>query len=374
MIRRGGFDPTTRTVLERAPMTILEPPQLPPLDDLIEPSWWTGEPATDPASFTIDCRDLAMDDGDRRPDSDLARTMRDTFRRVGLVRLVGTRLREHADMRAFARLVIDAEMTYDGGANPRDPIEPNVYEVGAPLTARLHYHHEMAYVSKSTTMLGFLCKSTVPGRGATYVSNSVAATDALLATELGQKLRELGLCYHRALTDREAYTDRVPYGVYNHWQKSFRTDDPAEAEERARARGLLTDWGPDRLLRTRYYCPAYEYFPQLDRNVLFSSVADHGMWFDTWPLVQHLPYAERPLNLTFGDDTAFTRGELEQFVAVYDRFGTKIDWRVGDVAVVCNYRFAHGRPGIDLASGEQRELGVILGAQFDRVGVRSGKW
>jgi hypothetical protein len=354
-------------------MTILEPPQLPPLDDLIEPSWWSGAAATDPATFTVDCAD-GLDARDLRADGDLARAMREAFERVGLVHVVNTGLVDHAAMRAVARLVVDTEMTYEGGANPRDPIEPNVYEVGAPLTARLHYHHEMAYVSKSTRMLGFLCKSAVPGRGATFVSDSIAATDALLRTAFGRKLRDLGLCYHRALTDREAFTDRVPYGVYNHWQQSFGTDDAAVAEERARARGLLTEWGPDRLLRTRYYCPAFEYFPQLDRNVLFSSVADHGMWFDTWPLVQHLPYDQRPLNLTFGDDTELTRAELEQFVEVYDRFGTPIDWRVGDVAVVCNYRFAHGRPGIDLAPGEHRELGVLLGEQFDRVGVRAGKW
>jgi hypothetical protein len=354
-------------------VTILEQPELRPLDNLIEPAWWTGTAFTDPARFTIDAADHHVGpDGDI--DRELADRMRATYESVGLVHVANTGLVDHADMRALARLVIDAEMTYDGGANPRGAIEPNVYEVGAPLTARLHYHHEMAYVSKSPRLLGFLCKATVPGRGATFVTDSIAATDALLATEFGQKLRELGICYHRALTDRDAYTDRVGYGVYNHWQQSFGTDDPDEAVERARERGLIVEWGPDRTLRTQYYCPAYEYYPGLDRNVLFSSVADHGMWFDTWPLVQHLPYHERPLDLTFGDDSALSRLELEQFVAAYDPYGTPIDWRVGDVAVVCNYRFAHGRPGIELRPGEQRELGVVLGEQFDRVGTLPDKW
>ncbi len=354
-------------------MTLLEVSDLNPLDDLIEPAWWTGAPFTDPATFTIDAADHHIG-SDGEIDRELGDRMRETYARVGLVHVTNTGLTDHADMRALARAVIDAEMSYDGGANPRDAIEPNVYEVGAPLAARLHYHHEMAYVSKSTKMLGFLCKATVPGRGATFLSDNIAATDALLATEFGQKLSQLGICYHRNLTDRDAFTGRVGYGVYNHWQKSFRTEDPDEAIERARERGLVTGWGPGRLLRTRYYCPAYEYFPAHDRNVLFSSVADHGMWFDTWPLVQHLPYEERPLNLTFGDDTELTRHELEQFVAAYDPFGTPIDWRVGDIAVVCNYRFAHGRPGIDLHTGERRELGVVLGEQFDRVGVLPDKW
>jgi hypothetical protein len=355
-------------------MTVLGDAELRPLDNLIEPRWWTGAPATDPARFTIDAADHRMIDG--RPDflGDLPVRMREVFADVGLVHVVNTGLREHSDMRALAATVIDAEMNYDGGANPRDRIEPNVYEVGAPLEARLHYHHEMAYVSKSTRLLGFLAKAVVPGRGKTYVSDNVAATDALLATEFGQRLRELGVCYRRDLTDRDAYAGRLNYGVYNHWQQSFGTDDPAEAIKRANERGLVAEWGPDRLLRTHYRSSAFEYYPGLDRNLLFSSIADHGMWFDTWPLVQHLPYDQRPLGLTFGDGTEFTRHELEQYVAVYDARGTPIDWRVGDVAIVCNYRFAHGRPEIRLEPGQSRELGVILGGQFDRVGALDAKW
>jgi len=342
--------------------------------EVIEPRWWDGTPATDPATYRIDCSQLAMDADDLRPDGELATRMRATFRDVGLVHLTDTGLVEHSDMRAFARLVLDAEMPYRAGANPRDVLEPDVYEVGAPLRASLHYHHEMAYVATSTQMVAFLCKRGLPGRGATFVSDNIRATGALLATDFGQKLARLGVCYRRDLTDRDAFTGREPIGVYNHWQRSFGTDDPGVAERRAREKGLHTSWGADRLLRTRFYASAFEYFPQLDRNLLYSSVADHSMWFDTWPLVEQLPPAQRPLWMTFGDDTDFTPDELRQFVEVYDRFGSPIDWRVGDVGIICNYRFAHGRPSIVLGEGEERELGVLLGAPFERVGDRSGSW
>ena len=168
--------------------------------------------------------------------------------------------------------------------------------------------------------------------------------------------------------------DRVEEGVYNHWQKSLDTDDPAVAEARAQERGLVTEWGDDRLLKTRFYVSAFEYFPQMDRNLLYCSVADHGMWFDTWPLVQHLPYKDRPLHLTFGDDSEMSHDELRQFVEIYGQFGIKLDWRQGDIGIICNYRFAHGRPGIHLEAGEDRTLGVLLGAQYDRVGALPDKW
>jgi hypothetical protein len=88
----------------------------------------------------------------------------------------------------------------------------------------------------------------------------------------------------------------------------------------------------------------------------------------------HLPYDERPLKLTFGDGTEMTREEKALFVDVYDRYGQPIPWSVGDVAVVCNYRFAHGRPGIHLHGDEQRQLGVVIGSTFERVGDLPGKW
>ncbi len=335
--------------------------------DVIQPRWWTGTPAVPVDRFTIDCADYAMDDSDLHKDSALARRMCKTFDDVGLVCLVNTRLTKLRDMRHFARIVVNREMEYNAGANPRDNLEPNVYEVGAPLEAWLHYHHEMAYVGKSTRMLGFLCHKSLPGRGHTFVSDNAQATDAILATDLGQKLKKLGLCYHRHLTDREAFVGTEQIGVYNHWQKSMGTEDADEAMRLAQSHGLICEWGANRLLKTRYYISAFEYFPRLDRNLLYASVADHWMWFDGWPKVMHLPGEERPLKLTFGDDTEMTREELQTFVDVYDDFGIPIDWRVGDVVVVCNYRFAHGRPSIHLNEGEQRVLGVLLGEQFDRV-------
>jgi hypothetical protein len=340
----------------------------------MEPRWWTGTPAIAPERFTIDCSDYRMDAEDLKPGSELGQRMNAVFDAVGLVHLVNTGMTDVQAMRTAAMLVMKTQVEYEGGSNPRNVLEPNVYEVGAPLSAWLHYHHEMAYIGHSTTMLGFLCKHALDGRGHTFVSDNLGATDAILATDLGQKLKRLGLCYHRDLTDRDAFAGRQEIGVYNHWQKSMMTDDPAEAAEFARNKGLEVEWGPDRLLQTRYYISAFEYFQPLDRNLLYSSVADDGIWFDTWPLVQHLPLEQRPLKLTFGDGTEMTPEEKQLFIDVYDKHGIPIEWREGDVALVCNYRFAHGRPAIHLGAGEKRELGVLIGSSYERVGDLEGKW
>lgn len=338
-----------------------------------EPRWWTGTAPIDAESFVIDCAGMDINAA-QEPDSDLGRLMRETYDRVGLVHLVNTGLTELSEMRSLARHVLPTDMEYRGGANPRDRLQPNVYEIGAPLTAFLHYHHEMAYVGKSTKALGFLCSKATPGKGETFVSDNAKATEALLDTSFGRKLAKHGVCYHRNLTDREAFAGTDEMGVYNHWQKSMMTEDPREAERQAQERGLVTEWGPDRLLMTRYYSSAFEYFEPLDRNLLFSSMADDAVWFDSWPKVMHLPHRERPLWMTFGNDEEFTAEDIHTFINVYDEFGMPIRWNVGDVAIVCNYRWAHGRPSVHLEPGQERVLGVMIGEQFDRRFDVPGKW
>jgi hypothetical protein len=345
-----------------------------PLAGRLEPRWWTGTPAISPDLFVIDGNEYRVDGQPLVASPALAERMQSTFDRVGLVHVINSGLDDLQSMRLVATQVLKNERKYEGGANPRNIIEKNVYEVGAPLAASLHYHHEMAYIGSSTKMVSFMAHKMPSEGGATFVSDNCQATDALMATDFGQKLKKLGLCYHRDLTDRDAFVGRLDIGVYNHWQQSMLTDNQDEAIAEARSRGLEAEWGPDRKLKTRYYISAFEYFPHLDRNLLYASLADDDAWFDSWPLVQHLPPEERPLKLTFGDDSEMSAEEKQLFLDIYDDFGIPINWKVGDIALICNYRFAHGRPSVKLKEGEQRELGVLIGESFERLQTFDDKW
>jgi len=352
---------------------------------VIEPQFYmSGRVVMEPAEYTIDCARFKA--GTVNPDNDeLRQEMERKFKEVGLVYLTNTGLTELQAMRRLVTILIPNEMNmeYKGGSNWRNYIEPNVYDTGAPKESYVHYHHEMAYIRTSPRALAFCAKEALPdGRGATYVSDQVQATKDLLSTPFGQKLKEKGICYVRCLTDEEHYRSlqQAEHDVYNHWQKSFGTQDPEEAAEIAQEKGLKIEWEMNhprygRYLKTRFYIDVYEYLPLLDKNLLFASVADHWMWFDTWPGVGLLSPEDRPLCITYGDDTHFSYDELQQFVDIYDKYGVAIPWNKGDIGVICNYRWAHGRPIYDLQdASEQRELGVILGQVFERQGQKEGKW
>eukprot|EP00913_Durusdinium_trenchii_P032481 g30410.t1 len=82
-------------------------------------------------------------------------SMRSTYDTFGVVRLTNTGLTEAKEMHRYARAVVKKQMKYEGGANPREGIIENVFEVGAPNDAWLHYHHEMAYNQHSMKNLAF---------------------------------------------------------------------------------------------------------------------------------------------------------------------------------------------------------------------------
>jgi hypothetical protein len=98
------------------------------------------------------------------------------------------------------------------------------------------------------------------------------------------------------------------------------TTCPKEAEKRAIAKGLEVEWGENGYMKTKCYISGFEYHPASKRNLLYSAIADHSAWFDQWPTVMEKPYMktfegateeERPLAITFGDNSEMTReGEL----------------------------------------------------------------
>jgi len=329
--------------------------------------------AVDRSLFTINCSQFDM----KQLDNAVRSLMKQVYHEQGIVYLTDTNLTNLADMGNWARVLVGESMVeYTGGANPRIPLEKNVYDVGAPLPAWLHYHHEMAYVGRSVKNISLFCKHSCDN-GGTFASDNIQATDAILATAFGQKLKDKNICYVRNLTDKEFYKGKDASMVYNHWQDSFDVEDPELVAPLAKERGLEVEWdiqGANRFLKTKYYVSAFEYFAQMDRNLLYSSVADDAMWFDSWPGIDVVPDDERPLKLTFGDDTMMTQQEKQLFVDIYDNYGFELKWNPGDIGVMCNYRYAHGRPGIVVPEGQKRELGVILGHTFEREGHREEKW
>ena len=200
------------------------------------------------------------------------------FNEQGVVHIKNTGFKKAADLRAVMDVANIESMVYKGGANLRPSLagEPahSVYETGAPRNAHLHYHHEMAYVKDSCKWIAFMCleQTKNPFKGATFASHQQKATEELLNTPFGQKLKDKGVCYIRKLPDKKFFDDNNldTSIVYNYWQTSMLSDDPEEAEKIANSKGLEVEWQDSpifgRYMVTKYYVDTFEYCPYSEKN------------------------------------------------------------------------------------------------------------
>ena len=77
-----------------------------PLENIIEPKWWTGKPAFSPELFTIDGNDFRIAGKPLEPSKELADIMKKTFDEVGLVYVINTGLTDMQTMRLIATQVL----------------------------------------------------------------------------------------------------------------------------------------------------------------------------------------------------------------------------------------------------------------------------
>ena len=188
-------------------------------------------------------------------------------------------------------------------------------------------------------------------------------TKALLQTELGEKLRILGVRYIRNFHDAD--NPNVNGASFTSWQQVFGTHDREEAI--ARAKTILggdqqceveTTWNGG--LRMMYNAPAYEYDPETQVDMCFVSLGNHGYWFRQWPPYNEVPHVERPFHMQFGDGTEFSEQDIALFAQTTNQYGYPVKWAPEKIAILKNRRFTHARPAYHLGEGEKRELGVVL--------------
>ena len=106
-----------------------------------------------------------------------------------------------------------------------------------------------------------------PPPGHTFVADNLAVHRAMMSSKYGDKLKDVGVCYHRYLTDAEFYDEiggvdwqglvgleeaggeqgkKPPHIFYNHWQKSFSAATMEQAELHGGRAGLAVEWTKER--------------------------------------------------------------------------------------------------------------------------------
>lgn len=270
---------------------------------------------------------------DPRPDGPWASDAADALRRSGVVLIRGLdRGTRFEDL--VSAVTGEDTLEYSGGATPRTRVEGRVYtSTDFPAEHHIDLHSEMAYAPTWPTHLGFFSVEAAEEGGQT----PLAPTDRvvqILPAELVSRLRDEGVTYIRRFDPLFGGDWRAAYGV-----GSF-----DEAVTVAAARGEVLERAGDGVT-ARITLPALlgegadeRWFNQL---VAFNA---HTLPAETYrDLVEVCGVDGFPKDTRFGGGDPIDRDTVEAIRRAVDEVTVTFRWRAGDLLVVDNREYAHGR-------------------------------
>lgn len=225
---------------------------------------------------------------------------------------------------------------YLDASTPRRTITDGVYtSTEYPSELKIPLHSELSFSAKFPRYICFYCVRPAPAGGETLLAWT-AALHAVIEPEIRSRFENRMLRYIRNYYDWATPT----------WQRAFATDRIAEVSEVCRESGIDHRW-QDGVLHTEQTRPAS----------IVGSEAGEKLWFnqahlfhicqldaDTRGAIEEMFTPDLyPRHVVFGDNTPIAEDDIRAVTAAMEREEMSIPLRKGEVVIVDNLRFAHGR-------------------------------
>lgn len=265
----------------------------------------------------------------------------------GAVLLRGPLMRHDGAEIALSKL--DDELLEDAfWSTPRSKVAKKTLtatEYPSPRTIALHC--EMAYMRNWPRFVCFHSIQVAAQGGETTICNIDQVSN-----RLGEKLRPF---QDKGVTYRRTFQKRVDIA----WQHAFQTEKRSDVEELGRRQGMKVEWLPNDVLATSH--TAQGTITAEDGRLIYFNQTHLFHPSALEPQVRQAlekAYgADRlPRHATFGDGSPIPDATLAAVREAFATYQTKMCWRPGDILILDNLRFAHGR----LPFSGERRLHVAL--------------
>ena len=245
------------------------------------------------------------------------------------------------DIEAFQRLVratsAGEPLEYRDRSTPRPKVGDGVYvSTVYPAERTIAQHNEGTYWTRFPKKIYF---------GALQVAESGGETPI---ADVRRVLEHLPASARERFADSEVlYVRNYNDGLGLPWQEVFQTESRAEVEAYCRSNDIEWEWkGGDRL-RTRQRRPAVRQHPETGESIWFN----HAAFFHVSSLepemrrtlLADLGEEGLPYNTYYGDGSAIEPEVVEAIREAYRRETLVFPWQTGDVLLLDNLCFTHGR-------------------------------
>jgi hypothetical protein len=261
-----------------------------------------------------------------------------------------------ADFSAIMSTIAPELMDYVGGTSPRDAIHGKVMTATKlPPTFSIPLHQEMSYTDGFPAEVAFFGAKPPTEGGETTTGDMRRLTRALDPAVRERFTQKGGVQLRRTLPCPESLHKKP--GVAKSWAEAFGTSERGAAERIADARGWRIDWLEDgsaqlwqeiRPVTTRHSLTGEElWFNQVH---IFSPCCtaqwarDDGRLAEAAAIERAVAEAPHLLDRVFhGDGSEVSEEDALYLYELHRRFTVPHRWLRGDVLLLDNILFGHGR-------------------------------
>ena len=242
-----------------------------------------------------------------------------------------------ADFNAFVEAVSQEKLDYVYGSTPRTALGNRIFTATEyPPAQEIPLHNENAYQREWPMKLSLCCLIPADSGGETPIADMRKVTPAV-GSALLDKFEKRGVKYVRHY---RPFTD-VP------WQKVFQTDDPAVVGRYCAEHGIEHEWLDDDTLRTTQVCQGVARHPRTGELVFFNQahlfhVSSTGPEI-AQSMIEIFGVDRLPRHTCYGDGEEISPEDLAAVRDAFNKASVSFPWRAGDVMLLDNMQFAHGR-------------------------------
>lgn len=265
----------------------------------------------------------------------------EAFSKHGALLFRGFKVEGENHFHEFTHQLSHELMDYAEPSTPRSKVVEKVYtSTEYPKEQFIAMHNEHSYSTSWPHKIWFYCAQAPRIGGETPIADSrrvYAHIDPAIREEFIRK----GVMYVRNFSN----------DLDLPWSTVFQTDKKEEVESYCRKANIQFEWKADGNLRTKQICQAVIRHPQTQEWVWFnqahlfhvSNLEAHVQAY----LMEHCGEANLPRNTFFGDGTPIPMSYLQEIRNAYELSKMAFPWKDGDVLMLDNMLYAHGRNPFD---------------------------